>query len=74
IYEGMAKWVEIQFAYIINEKVTAKREEIITLYRNDEYGRGFVMYVGKYPFSTGTSITNPTPFMFIDDPLRLKEE
>lgn len=62
IYEGMAKWVEIQYAYLINEPATAKREEIITSYRNDEYGRGFLRYRVQYPFSTGTIITKPTPF------------
>ncbi|MBQ6411049.1 MAG: hypothetical protein IJI16_03770, partial [Atopobiaceae bacterium] len=30
IYEGMAKWAEIQYAYLINEVPIAKREEIIT--------------------------------------------
>lgn len=69
IYEGMAKWVEIQYAYLINEPGTAKREEIITAYRDDEYGRGFLRYRANYPFSTGTVITKPTPFMNVDEPL-----
>lgn len=69
IYEGMAKWVEIQYAYLINEPATAKREEIITSYRDDEYGRGFLRYRANYPFSLGTVITKMTPFMNIDTPL-----
>ncbi len=69
IYEGMAKWVEIQYAYLINEPATAKREEIITSYRNDEYGRGFLRYRAQYPFSTGTIITRPTPFESGNTPL-----
>lgn len=69
IYEGMAKWVEIQYAYLINEPATAKREEIYTSIRNDEYGRGFLRYRVNYPFSLGTVITRPTPFMNIDTPL-----
>ncbi len=69
IYEGMAKWVEIQYAYLINEPATAKREEIITAYRNDEYGRGFLRYRAQYPFSTGTIITKPTPFESGNRPL-----
>ena len=69
VYEGMAKWVEIQYAYLINESATAKREEIITTYRNDEYGRGFLRYRANYPFSLGTVITKPTPFMNIAEPL-----
>ena len=69
IYEGMAKWVEIQYAYLINEPATAKREEIITCYRDDEYGRGFLRYRANYPFSLGTVITKMTPFMNVDTPL-----
>ena len=69
VYEGMAKWVEIQYAYLINEPATAKREEIITSYRDDEYGRGFLRYRANYPFSLGTVITKRTPFMNVDAPL-----
>ncbi|MBR7133798.1 MAG: hypothetical protein IKD04_09740 [Clostridia bacterium] len=70
IYEGMAKWVEIQYAYLINEPATAKREEIITAYRDDEYGRGFLRYRANYPFSLGTVITKPTPFLDRETPLK----
>ncbi len=69
IYEGMAKWVEIQYAYLINEPATAKREEIMTSYRDDEYGHGFLRYRANYPFSLGTVITKPTPFMNVETPL-----
>ena len=69
IYEGMAKWVEIQYAYLINEPAIAKREEIITSYRDDEYGRGFLRYRANYPFSLGTVITKMTPFMNVETPL-----
>lgn len=69
IYEGMAKWAEIQYAYLINEPAVAKREEIITSARTDEYGRGFLRYRANYPFSLGTVITKPTPFMNVDTPL-----
>ena len=69
IYEGMAKWVEIQYAYLINEPATAKREEIITSYRDDEYGHGFLRYRANYPFSRGTVITKPTPFLDLETPL-----
>ncbi len=69
IYEGMAKWVEIQYAYLINEPAAAKREEIITSYRDDEYGRGFLRYRANYPFSLGTVITKRTPFMNVETPL-----
>lgn len=72
IYEGMAKWVEIQYAYLINEPATAKREEIITFYREDEYGYGFMRYRANYPFSVGTVITKATPFMNVETPLDLE--
>lgn len=72
IYEGMAKWVEIQYAYLINEPATAKREEIITSYRDDEYGHGFLRYHANYPFSLGTVITKPTPFMNLEEPLAME--
>lgn len=62
IYEGMAKWSEIQYAYLINEGATAKREEIITRMRDDEYGHGFNKYVACYPLSIGTSLKGATPF------------
>ena len=69
IYEGMAKWVEIQYAYLINEAAVAKREEIITSYREDEYGYGFLRYRANYPFSLGTVVTKATPFMDKETPL-----
>ena len=63
IYEGMAKWAEIQYAYLIGEPAAAKREEMITQVRDDEYGRGFLMYQKKYPLSTGISLSGKkTPF------------
>ena len=65
----MAKWVEIQYAYLINEPAVAKREEIITSYREDEYGYGFLRYRAAYPFSEGTVITKPTPFLNCEEPL-----
>lgn len=69
IYEGMAKWVEIQYALLINEKDAAKRMEISTMRRQDEYGRGFLLYQEKYSFSEGNAISKPTPFMDKDNPL-----
>lgn len=69
VYEGMAKWVEIQYAYLINEPAVAKREEIITACRQDEYGRGFLRYLANYPFSLGTVVVRNTPFMFLEQPL-----
>ncbi len=69
IYEGMAKWVEVQYAYLINDPALAKRTEIMTSFRDDEYGRGFMRYRANYPFSIGTIITKVTPFMDTETPL-----
>lgn len=69
IYEGMAKWSEIQYAYLIGEPATAKREEMITRIRPDEYGRGFNKYVSKYPLTPGTHLKGITPFSDPTTPL-----
>ncbi len=61
VYEGMAKWAEIQYLMLMNEKQYAKRQEITTRLRNDEYGRGFIIYADKYPLSNSSSVTR-TPF------------
>ncbi len=69
VYEGMAKWAEIQYAYLLGEPAAAKREEISARMREDEYGRGFRAYVAKYPLSTGTHLEYATPFDKPDEPL-----
>jgi len=69
LYEGMAKWVEIQYMILIGEKAYAKREEIVTRSRKDEYGKGFLYYISKYPFSNESQLVNVTPFNNIDKPL-----
>lgn len=62
VYEGMAKWVEIQYLFLINEVAYGKRQEISTRGREDEYGRGFMMYLAKYPLSYGVILDGETPF------------
>ena len=62
VYEGMAKWSEIQYAYLIGEFSTAKREEVYTRSRNDEYGRGFLRFAAEYPLSEKTVLHGNTPF------------
>ena len=69
VYEGMAKWAEIQYAYLINEPGTAKREELITKHRNDEYGIGFLRYAAKYGISSSTHLKGITPFDNKSQPL-----
>ena len=62
IYEGMAKWAELQYLYLIGETAVAKREELITLQRQDEYGIGFRLYADRYPLSRETMCCEETPF------------
>lgn len=69
VYEGMSKWVEIQYAYLINERQTAKREEILTCMREDPYGYGFIKYTSVYPLSRGSRLLGDTPFNNVEKPL-----
>lgn len=69
VYEGMAKWSEIQYAYLRNETAAAKREEIMTRTRDDEYGRGFNKYVIRYPLTVSGGLKHGTPFEDISKPL-----
>lgn len=62
MYEGMAKWAEIQYLYLIGEANVARREEYITRNRQDEYGVGFCMYEDYYPLSRGAMSCEDTPF------------
>jgi len=62
IYEGMAKWAEIQYLYLIGETTVAKREEQITRNREDAYGIGFCLYEDRYPLSRETMSCDETPF------------
>lgn len=62
IYEGMAKWAEIQYLYLIGETDAAAREEYITRNRNDEYGIGFCLYEDYFPLSREAMVIDDTPF------------
>ena len=62
VYEGMAKWAEIQYLLFLNEVSYAKRQEIYTRMRNDAYGRGFVRYAGQYPLVYGPGYRKDSPF------------
>ena len=57
----MAKWAEIQYLIHLNEISYAKRQEIITRLRDDEYGKGFRKYAAKYSFSYNQA-RKVTPF------------
>lgn len=69
IYEGMAKWVEIQYLYFINEPDRAYRELCATLMRDDEYGNGLKLYLSEYDLSKGVNIDIKTPFYDVIAPL-----
>ena len=62
IYEGMAKWAEIQYLYLIGETNAARREEAITRQRKDEYGIGFCLYEEYYPLTREAMVCEETPF------------
>lgn len=63
VYEGMAKWAEIQYLYLIGETTVARREEERTRQRQDEYGIGFCMYADQYPLSREAMNCPDTPFI-----------
>ena len=62
IYEGMAKWVEIQYLYLVGETAAAMREEAFTRKRDDEYGIGFRIYDDQYPITREAMSCESTPF------------
>jgi len=69
LYEGMAKWTEVQYLYSVNEQEKAAYTIHTTLNRDDEYGLGFLLYFKEYGFSKTTIPTNRTPFMDPSYPL-----
>jgi len=64
IYEGMAKWAEIQYLLFLNEVSYAKRQEIYTRLRRDAYGLGFIMYADddRYKLVYGPGYRKDSPF------------
>ncbi len=72
VYEGMARWVEIQYAFFIHEAAEARREQYGTMLQDDEYGRGFIKYLGQYPLSEDGSNVKDSPFEHPDLPLKIK--
>ncbi len=71
VYEGMAMWSEIQYLYHIGEQTIAKRDELSTLARDDEYGIGFAYYADQYPLKKETKAFIETPFSAGETPLDL---
>lgn len=62
VYEGMAKWAEIQYLLFLNEVSYAKRQEIYTRGRGDAYGQGFIKYAEQYPLVYGPGYRKTSPF------------
>lgn len=62
LYEGMAKWAEIQYLYLVGETTVARREEFVTRNRQDEYGEGFRLYEKRYPLSREAMNCGESPF------------
>ena len=62
VYEGMAKWAEIQYLYLMGETSVARREEYITRNRDDAYGRGFCLYEERFPLTREAMVCEDTPF------------
>ncbi|MDR0302646.1 MAG: hypothetical protein LBI04_10090 [Treponema sp.] len=71
VYEGMAKWTEIQYLLFLNEVSYAKRQEIYTRGRNDAYGIGFVKFAEQYPLVYGPGYRKTSPF-YKEWPLELR--
>ena len=62
VMEGFAMWSSIQLLYEIGETTYARREELNTLLREDEYGYGFRLYVDRYGIRRKEGIPDVTPF------------
>ncbi|MBQ9004394.1 MAG: hypothetical protein IJ087_21345 [Eggerthellaceae bacterium] len=71
IVEGHATWSEVQYLFLIGEHDEAQFAMDNYLRRDDEYGRGFRMYMEKYGFSKTSVIVRDTPFSHPDNPLDL---
>lgn len=71
VYEGMAKWSEIQYLFLINETAQAERTLANEIVRNDVYGFGLRLYLNQYPLSRGIVLEGETPFEHLDEPLKL---
>lgn len=62
VYEGMARWAEIQYLFIIGESSYAEQLMLSTRLSNDEYGIGFELYFQKYGIAIDGTIPKYTPF------------
>ena len=71
VCEGMAKWAEIQYLYLLNETSLADRFFEQEVNRSDIYGYGFRMFLNQYPLTKGICLSGQTPFGNIGEPIEL---
>ncbi len=69
ICEGMAKWSELQYMYLLNEKAYADRALSHEVQRTDVYGYGLRLYLKQYQMSQDILLAGDTPFMHPTEPL-----
>ena len=71
VCEGMAKWAELQYLFLINEAARADEMLLEEAAREDVYGYGLRLYLNRYPMSRGVCLEGDTPFDHPEEPLDL---
>lgn len=69
VIEGMAKWSEIQYLFLLNETDHASRMLANEAARTDVYGYGLRLYLNQYPLSKSIVLAGDTPFKHLEYPL-----
>ena len=69
VYEGMAVWVSIRFMLLTGNTAFAKRLEIASERRDDEYGKGYLRYEEAYGPACLPKNASRTPFKEPEKPL-----
>lgn len=72
VCEGMAKWSEIQYLYLLNEGEFADRLLENEVARTDVYGYGLRLYLNQYRMSKGVALRDPSPFSDFHCPLEIE--
>lgn len=71
IVEGHSTWAEVQYLFLVGEMENAYFMMDSYLRRDDEYGKGFKLYMEKYGFTKGPVVLKDTPFNHPENPLAL---
>ena len=71
VAEGMAKWSEIQYLFLLNEVEFAERMLSSEVARRDVYGYGLRLFLNRYPISRGIVLTGDTPFAHPSEPISM---